>query len=74
MGVTGVGKTSVGQLVAQRAGWAFHDADDFHSAANVEKMRAGIPLTDDDRWPWLDRLNAVLRDAEAKGASAVLAC
>jgi gluconokinase len=74
MGVTGVGKTSVGQLVAQRACWAFHDADDFHSAANVEKMRAGIPLTDDDRWPWLDRLNAVLRDAEAKGASAVLAC
>jgi len=74
MGVTGVGKTSVGQLVAQRAGWPFHDADDFHSTANVDKMRAGIPLTDEDRWPWLDRLNALLRDAEAKGESAVLAC
>ena len=74
MGVTGVGKTSVGQLVAQRAGWPFYDADAFHSTANVEKMRAGIPLTDDDRWPWLDKLNAVLRDVEAKGASAVLAC
>jgi len=74
MGVTGVGKTSVGRLVAQRGGWAFHDADDFHSTANVEKMRAGIALTDDDRWPWLDKLNAVLRDAEVKGTSAVLAC
>ena len=74
MGVTGVGKTSVGKLVAQSAGWPFHDADDFHSAANVEKMRAGIPLTDDDRWPWLDRLNAVLRAAETAGTSAILAC
>ncbi|HTO45848.1 MAG TPA: gluconokinase [Burkholderiales bacterium] len=74
MGVTGVGKTTVGQLLAEKTGWPLYDADDYHSAANVEKMRAGIPLTDDDRWPWLDRLNALLRNAEAKGKSAILAC
>jgi gluconokinase len=74
MGVTGVGKTTVGQLLAQRTGWPLYDADDYHSPANVEKMRAGIPLTDDDRWPWLDRLNALLREADARGESAILAC
>jgi len=74
MGVTGVGKTTVGQLVAERTGWTLHDADAYHSPANVEKMRAGIPLTDDDRWPWLDRLNALLREAESRGESAILAC
>lgn len=74
MGVTGVGKTTVGQLVAQQAGWDYYDADDFHTPANVEKMRGGTPLTDDDRWPWLDRLNEVLRDSESKNTSAVLAC
>ena len=61
MGVTGTGKTTVGKMLAERTGWPFHDADDFHSPASVEKMRSGIPLTDDDRWPWLDRLNALLR-------------
>jgi len=74
MGVTGVGKTTVGKLLADKTGWPLHDADNYHSAANVEKMRAGIPLTDDDRWPWLDRLNALLRAAEARGESAILAC
>ena len=74
MGVTGVGKTTIGELLAARTGWSFYDADDFHSPANVEKMRSGIPLTDDDRWPWLDRLNSLLREAEAKGESAILAC
>jgi gluconokinase len=74
MGVTGVGKTTVGELLAARTGWSFHDADAFHSPANVEKMRSGIPLTDDDRWPWLDRLNGVLREAEAQRESAILAC
>ena len=74
MGVTGVGKTTIGELLAARTGWSFHDADAFHSPANVEKMRSGIPLTDDDRWPWLDRLNSLLREAEAKGESAILAC
>ena len=74
MGVTGVGKTTVGQLLAEKTGWPLHDADAYHSPANVEKMRAGIPLTDDDRWPWLDRLNVLLRDAESRGDSAILAC
>jgi gluconokinase len=73
MGVTGVGKTTVGQLLAERTGWSYYDADDFHSPASVEKMRAGTPLSDDDRWPWLDRLNEVLHTAESKGASAILA-
>jgi len=55
-------------------GWAFLDADDFHPEANVAKMRAGTPLTDDDRWPWLDRLAAEMAAVNARGASAVLGC
>jgi len=74
MGVTGVGKTTVGKLLAEKTGWPLYDADDYHSPVNVEKMRAGIPLTDDDRWPWLDRLNAVLRAADGRGESAILPC
>ncbi|MBX9962745.1 MAG: gluconokinase [Burkholderiales bacterium] len=70
MGVAGSGKTTVGRIVAERLGWRFLDADDFHSPENVEKMRRGQPLTDDDRWPWLDRLNGLLRE----DGSAVLAC
>lgn len=74
MGVTGVGKTTVGQLLSERTGWPLYDADAYHSPANVEKMRAGIPLTDDDRWPWLDRLNALLRECASRSESAILAC
>lgn len=74
MGVSGSGKTTVGRLLAQALGWEFQDADDHHPAANVEKMRAGVPLTDDDRWPWLDALNALLRQRAAAGQSLVLAC
>ncbi len=74
MGVTGCGKTTVGVLLAQELGWAFHDADDFHPAANVAKMKSGAPLTDADRRPWLDRLNALLLDADRGGESVVLAC
>ena len=70
MGVSGVGKTTIGRLVAERLGWRFIDADDHHPAANVAKMAAGIPLEDADRWPWLDALNQLLR----KEKSAVLAC
>ena len=51
-GVSGSGKTTVGAMLAGRLGWPFADADDFHPDANVEKMRAGIPLTDEDRRPW----------------------
>jgi gluconokinase len=74
MGVTGVGKTTVGKLLAARLGMTFLDADDHHPAANVEKMRAGIPLQDADRWPWLDRLNTLLRDAQSGNQGVVLAC
>jgi gluconokinase len=56
MGVSGCGKTSVGRALAQACGGVFEDADDFHSMANKDKMRAGIPLNDDDRWPWFDSL------------------
>jgi len=70
MGVTGAGKTTVGRLLATDLGYEFIDADDYHPPANVAKMRAGEPLTDDDRWPWLERLNEVLRGR----AAAVVAC
>ena len=57
MGVSGCGKTAVGEILARDLGWPWFDADDYHPPANVEKMRSGHPLTDADRWPWLDRLN-----------------
>lgn len=74
MGVAGAGKTTVGRLLAADLGAAFLDADDFHPPANVAKMRAGTPLEDADRWPWLERLNAILRERAGRGESAVLAC
>ncbi len=74
MGVSGSGKTTIGRALAQRLGWRFRDADDYHPPANVEKMRAGRPLDDHDRAPWLDRLNALLRHDLAKGHPVVLAC
>jgi gluconokinase len=55
-GVSGAGKTTVGKMLAEQLGWRFLEADDFHPAANIEKMRNGHPLTDEDRWPWLDCL------------------
>jgi gluconokinase len=66
MGVSGVGKSTVGALLAQALGLPFADADAFHPPANVAKMRAGTPLTDDDRWPWLDAIGAWL-DAQPGG-------
>lgn len=74
MGVSGSGKSTVGEALARRLGWRFHDADDHHSTANVAKMRAGLALEDDDRWPWLDRLNSLLRHSVAKRQPVVLAC
>jgi gluconokinase len=74
MGVCGCGKTTVGKALAAALGWRFFDADDFHPPANIEKMAAGIPLTDTDRWPWLDRLAAELGAIERAGGHAVLAC
>ena len=74
MGVSGCGKSSVGQALAERLGSRFVDADDFHPPANVDKMRAGIPLNDQDRQPWLERLNALLRHSVARKQPVVLAC
>jgi len=73
-GVAGAGKTVVGKRVAQQLGWTFYDADDFHSPENVEKMRQGIPLTDDDRWPWLDRLRQLILESQSSAGPIVLAC
>ena len=73
MGVSGSGKSAVGQALATELG-AFFDADDFHPEANVAKMAAGTPLTDADRWPWLDRLAVEMKAIEERGANAVLAC
>lgn len=74
MGVSGSGKTTVGQLLASQLGWEFADGDDYHPAANVEKMRNGIPLTDADRAPWLETLHALIAGWIAAGKNAVLAC
>ena len=70
MGVAGVGKTTIGEALARALDARFIDADDYHPPENVAKMKAGIPLQDADRWPWLDRLNEQLREQQ----NAVLAC
>jgi gluconokinase len=74
MGVSGSGKTTVGQALAARLGWPFEDADDLHPAANVEKMRRGIALTDEDREPWVRAVSRAIHDHVARGQDAVLAC
>ncbi len=68
MGVSGVGKTTVGELLAKRLGVSFADADEFHPPANIAKMSDGVPLVDDDRWPWLDAIGSWLSDRAASGA------
>ena len=73
-GVSGSGKTTVGALVAGRLRWRFADADTFHPPANVEKMRAGEPLTDEDRMPWLRAVAAWIDERIAAGQSAVVTC
>ncbi|MDB5271596.1 MAG: transferase [Hymenobacter sp.] len=72
MGVSGSGKTTIGELLSARFGVPFEDADYLHSKANLEKMEAGYPLTDDDRWPWLARVGTVLSNAAETGL--VMAC
>jgi gluconokinase len=74
MGVAGSGKTAVGKGVAARLNWLFLDADDFHPAANIEKMKHGIPLNDQDRLPWLRALRDELKRLLAEGRSVILAC
>jgi gluconokinase len=73
-GVSGSGKTTVGKALAERLGWEFADADDYHPAANVEKMRRGIPLDDDDRAGWLSDLRDLMEKRSAAGTDLVLAC
>jgi gluconokinase len=74
MGVVGAGKTTVGKLLASELGWEFADADDFHPQSNVEKIRHGFALTDEDREPWLDRLREAIVRWIAEGKSVILAC
>lgn len=73
MGVSGSGKTAVGLALAARLGWRFADADDLHPAANVEKMRRGVPLTDADREPWIRALGRAVAEWTAEGRDVVLA-
>jgi carbohydrate kinase (thermoresistant glucokinase family) len=73
-GVAGTGKSAVGTVLATRLGWAYEDSDALHSPAEVAKMHAGVPLTDADRWPWLERVAAWTDQQIATGESAVLAC
>ena len=73
-GVSGAGKTTVGKLLARKLSWHFLEADEFHPAANVQKLRSGHPLTDDDRWPWLQRLRDEIERSLATRENAVLAC
>jgi len=74
MGVSGSGKTTIGKLLAGRLGWQYAEADDFHSPANVAKMAAGHPLTDEDRWPWLRAIAAWIDEHIAEHKPGVVTC
>ena len=74
MGVAGSGKTTIGELLAHALGIPFVEGDDLHPRANVERMAQGIPLTDEDRWPWLLAIAQRMRDAELSGTGLVVTC
>ena len=74
MGVAGSGKTTIGALLAGMLHWEFADADDFHPPSNVQKMASGVPLTDEDRWPWLDAIAAWIDAHRTAGTHAVVTC
>jgi gluconokinase len=74
MGVSGSGKSTVAAGLVERLGWEFAEGDDFHPPTNVEKMRSGTPLADEDRWPWLRNLAAWIGEHEQAGTSAVVTC
>jgi gluconokinase len=74
MGVAGCGKTTIARMLAERLGWRFQEGDALHPPANVAKMSAGTPLTDDDRWPWLHTIAGVMDGWRAEGASGIVTC
>jgi gluconokinase len=74
MGVSGSGKTTIGEALARELGWTYLDADDYHPPANVAKMASGVPLEDTDRWPWLEKINEELLKIEKQDRSAVVGC
>ena len=74
MGVAGSGKSTTAELLAERLGWPFRDADSFHPPANVEKMTAGTPLTDEDRWPWLYAIADWMDAVMARGENGIVTC
>jgi carbohydrate kinase (thermoresistant glucokinase family) len=74
MGVSGSGKTTIGPLLAGRLGWGYAEADDFHPQSNVDKMAAGQPLTDEDRWPWLRAIAEWIAGRHAAGEPGVVSC
>src|SRR5215475_699260 len=74
MGVSGSGKTTIGESLAARLGWAYEDADKFHPASNVAKMSAGHPLTDEDRWPWLTAIAAEIDRVREANEHTVIGC
>lgn len=74
MGVSGSGKTTVGKVLSHRIGWPFYDSDDFHPLANIEKLRSGIPLTDEDRLPWLEKIHEKMLELDEAGQSGIFGC
>ena len=74
MGVSGSGKSTVGALLAGRLGWEFAEGDSMHPAANIDKMASGRPLTDDDRWPWLETIATWIQDRSAAGEPGIVTC
>jgi gluconokinase len=74
MGVSGCGKSTIGTRLSRRLGWEFIEGDEIHPAENVRKMAGGTPLDDQDRLPWLKRINALLLEKQAEGASAIVSC
>jgi gluconokinase len=74
MGVTGCGKTTVGEILAEQLGWEFYDADQFHPPANIAKMSKGIPLNDEDRLPWLEAISRVIVQSIEQNKNAIFAC
>ncbi len=74
MGVSGSGKTTIGQLLARNLGWSFYEGDDFHSPSNVSKMLGGLPLSDEDRIPWLSAIHQLVQNLISTSQRAVITC